>query len=123
MRFCTRANSKAIILLASWAVISYTIIHIYLEPTHINELFLSTATNELSANVPFKDSSSTISADINALAIVFPQYHRIPENDRFFGVNFTEWTLLKPHPRQVHNENIKKPIADLGYILLYHSFD
>ena len=54
---------------------------------------------------------------VRALAIVFPQYHSIPENDRFWGVNFTEWTLLKPLQRQVHNEIIKKPIADLGYNL------
>jgi len=53
-------------------------------------------------------------------AFYFPQFHAIPENDRFWGTNFTEWTLLKPlkglRPR------IRKPLpiekGGLGYYSL-----
>jgi lipopolysaccharide biosynthesis protein len=49
------------------------------------------------------------------LAIYFPQYHAIPENDRFWGEGFTEWTLLRP----LEVEGIRKPLSveegGLGY--------
>lgn len=54
------------------------------------------------------------------MAIYFPQYHQIPENDRFWGEGFTEWTLLKP----LTLPNIMKPISTeeggLGYYNLTH---
>lgn len=52
---------------------------------------------------------------VTVLAIVFPQFHPIPENDQFWGKNFTEWTLLKPLPRFIGAEIIKKPHPDIGY--------
>ena len=49
------------------------------------------------------------------LAMYFPQYQPIPENDRFWGVNFTEWTILKP----LKMNGIHKPLplskGGLGY--------
>ena len=49
------------------------------------------------------------------LAMYFPQYQPIPENDRFWGANFTEWTILKP----LKMTGIHKPLplskGGLGY--------
>ena len=48
-------------------------------------------------------------------AMYFPQYHPIPENDRFWGKNFTEWTLLRP----ANHSSLRKPLGvdygGLGY--------
>jgi hypothetical protein len=54
------------------------------------------------------------------VALYFPQFHPIPENDRFHGINFTEWTLLRPSQLP----GIRKPMAvsegGLGY---YNALD
>ena len=44
------------------------------------------------------------------LAIYFPQYHKSEINDRLWGDNFTEWTLLKKYK----GEDIWKPLVDEG---------
>jgi len=56
--------------------------------------------------------------ELKILAIVFPQFHEIPENNKFWGQGFTEWTLLKNIPRIVNGEIIKKPHGDIGYFNL-----
>ncbi len=53
------------------------------------------------------------------LALYFPQYHKVPENDRFWGENFTEWTLLKNLEVPRGQPQLKKPLpreyGGLGY--------
>ena len=52
-------------------------------------------------------------------AIYFPQFHNSPENNKFWGDGFTEWTLLKPYSDtfNVKNEtfDILKPHSSIGY--------
>ena len=56
--------------------------------------------------------------EIKIIAIVFPQFHEIPENNKFWGNGFTEWTLLKNIPRIVNGQIIKQPHNDIGYFNL-----
>ncbi len=56
--------------------------------------------------------------DIKMIAILFPQFHEIPENNEFWGKGFTEWTLLKNIPRIVNGQIIKQPHEDIGYFNL-----
>jgi len=51
--------------------------------------------------------------EIKIMAIVFPQFHEIPENNKFWGTGFTEWTLLKTMPRIVNGQIIKQPHQDI----------
>ena len=61
---------------------------------------------------------NNIKKEIKFIAIVFPQFHEIPENNEFWGKGFTEWTFLKNIPRVVNGEIIKKPHNDIGYFNL-----
>lgn len=45
----------------------------------------------------------------------FPQYHKIADNDKFWGEGFTDWTLLKPAENVFPGQELKKPHLDLGY--------
>lgn len=59
-------------------------------------------------------------------AIYFPQFHEIPENNKFWGKGFTEWTMLKPFPDIVKGKEfdmpIYKPHEDIGYYTIDLNF-
>ena len=51
---------------------------------------------------------------IKNIAIVFPQFHEVEENNKFWGKGFTEWTLLNKTPDKIDEIQIKKPYFEIG---------
>ena len=82
------------------------------------EKFYQLENGKIYSNTTFAKNITNNKKEIKVLAIVFPQFHEIPENNQFWGEGFTEWTLLKKIPRIVNNQIIKQPHNDIGYFNL-----
>ncbi|KAF3763281.1 hypothetical protein M406DRAFT_331815 [Cryphonectria parasitica EP155] len=52
---------------------------------------------------------------IKPIAYVFPQFHPIPENDRFWGTNFTEWVNVKKAKLNRFGLETLQPSKEVGY--------
>ncbi|KAJ3023834.1 hypothetical protein HKX48_000522 [Thoreauomyces humboldtii] len=53
--------------------------------------------------------------DIKVIVFVFPQYHAIPENDRVWFPNFTEWDNVRSTTHNLAGMETLRPVEDWGF--------
>ena len=89
-------------------------IEIFWYHSYKEKYFFSNYGRNLISDTLIKYNDNKNLKNIKNIAIVFPQYHEIHENNKFWGKGFTEWTLLKKTDKVIDNQNIKNPHSDIG---------
>jgi len=75
-----------------------------------------TITNKIKTNENNYDNDNDDNLlEINYIVFVFPQFHSIPENDKHWFTNFTEWDNLKGTKSVVLFQDIIFPKNEIGY--------
>ena len=61
-----------------------------------------------------------MSKKLKVITMYLPQYHRIPENDEWWGEGYTDWTAVKAGERYFESQNQPRVPLDHNYYDLSH---